>query len=125
MSTRDYLTRLASLAAGTRFDDLPLTTVAAARAVTLDTLGAICAGSRLTENARLADLAAERSGTKTATLVGRARQAEPMLAALANSRVRPRLRRRGCALSGRGRDRRSCRDSIRRVRRRTRRKGRI
>ena len=30
--------------------------VAAARAVTLDTLGAILAGSRLTENARLADL---------------------------------------------------------------------
>ena len=85
MSTHDYLSRLAGLAAGTRFDDLPATTVAAARAVTLDTLGAICAGSRLTENARLADLAAERSGNKTATLVGRARKAEPMLAALANA----------------------------------------
>ena len=84
MSTADYLTRLAALAAGTRFDDLTAATVTAARAVTLDTLGAILAGSRLSENARLANLAAERSGTRTATLVGHARQAEPMLAALAN-----------------------------------------
>jgi 2-methylcitrate dehydratase PrpD len=84
MSTRDYLTRLAGLAANTRFDALPGTTVAAARAVTLDTLGAILAGSRLAENARLADLAAERSGSRTATLVGHGRKAEPMLAALAN-----------------------------------------
>jgi 2-methylcitrate dehydratase PrpD len=84
MSTRDYLTRLAGLAASTRFDALTQTTVTAARAVTLDTLGAILAGSRLTENARLADLAAERSGSRTATLVGHGRKAEPMLAALAN-----------------------------------------
>src|SRR6266850_1104346 len=33
---------------------------------------------------RLADLVAERSGSRTATLVGHARKAEPMLAALAN-----------------------------------------
>src|SRR5688572_21208703 len=84
MSTRDYLTRLAGLAANTRFDALTPATVAAARAVTLDTLGAILAGSRLAENARLADLAAERSGSRAATLVGHGRKAEPMLAALAN-----------------------------------------
>jgi 2-methylcitrate dehydratase PrpD len=84
MSTRDYLTRLAGLAAGTRYDGLAAGTVAAARAVTLDTLGAILAGSRLAENARLADLAADRSGSRTATLVGHGRKAEPMLAALAN-----------------------------------------
>jgi len=84
MSTHDYLTRLAGLAAGTRFDALTPATVAAARAVTLDTIGAILAGSRLTENARLADLAAARSGSRTATLVGRGQRAEPMLAALAN-----------------------------------------
>jgi 2-methylcitrate dehydratase PrpD len=84
MSSRDYLTRLAGLAAGTRFDRLSAATVAAARAVTLDTLGAILAGSRLTENARLADLAADRSGSRAATLVGHGRKAEPMLAALAN-----------------------------------------
>ena len=84
MGAADYLTRLAALAAGTRFDSLPAGTVQAARAVTLDTLGAILAGSRLTENARLADLAAERSGGRSATLVGHARKAGPMLAALAN-----------------------------------------
>lgn len=85
MSTRDYLTRLAGLAARTRFDDLPAATVEAARAVTLDTLGAILAGSRLNENARLADLAAERSGSRAAMLVGHGQKAEPMLAALANA----------------------------------------
>jgi 2-methylcitrate dehydratase PrpD len=84
MSTPDYLTRLAALAAGTRFDHLTATSLDAARAVTLDTLGAILAGSRLTENARLADLAAQRSGVRTATLVGHGRKAEPMFAALAN-----------------------------------------
>jgi 2-methylcitrate dehydratase PrpD len=81
---RDYLTRLAGLAAGTRFEGLGSGTVAAARAVTLDTLGAILAGSRLAENARLADLAAERSASRAATLVGHGRKAEPMFAALAN-----------------------------------------
>lgn len=81
---RDYLTRLARLAAGTRFDALAPATVDAARAVTLDTLGAMLAGSRLPENARLADLAAERSASRAATLVGHRGKAEPMLAALAN-----------------------------------------
>jgi 2-methylcitrate dehydratase PrpD len=52
--------------------------------VTLDTLGAILAGSQLPENQRLADLASERSGHRSATLIGHARQAEPMFAALAN-----------------------------------------
>src|SRR5688572_31154103 len=85
MTTRDYLTRLAGLAAGTRFDGLSAGTLDAARAVTLDTLGAILAGSRLPENARLAALAAERSGSRAATLVGHGQQAEPMLAALANA----------------------------------------
>jgi 2-methylcitrate dehydratase PrpD len=82
--TRDYLTRLARLATGVRFDELGEATRAAARDVVIDTLGAILAGSRLDENARLADLAAERSGQRTATLIGRAGKADPMLAALAN-----------------------------------------
>lgn len=84
VEARDYLTRLARLAAGIRLDGLTATTVDAARAVTLDTLGAMLAGSRLAENARLADLAAERSASGAATLVGHRRKAEPMLAALAN-----------------------------------------
>jgi 2-methylcitrate dehydratase PrpD len=65
-SAADYLTRLARLAGRVRIDEIGL------------------AGSRLPENARLADLAAERSGLRTATIVGHARKAEPMLATLAN-----------------------------------------
>jgi 2-methylcitrate dehydratase PrpD len=84
MNSPDYLDRLARMARRVRFDDLSPATVAAAKAVVLDTLGAILAGSALPENARLADLVAERSGHRTATLVGRARKVEPMFAALAN-----------------------------------------
>ena len=83
--TGDYLDRLARLAWCVRFDDLTASTVRAAKAVVVDTLGAILAGSRLDENAKLADLAAERSGHRTATLIGRAREVEPMFAALANA----------------------------------------
>jgi 2-methylcitrate dehydratase PrpD len=85
-SDADYLDRLARLARRVRFGDLASSAVNAAKAVVLDTLGAILAGSRLEENARLADLAAERSGAgRAATLIGRARKAEPMFAALANA----------------------------------------
>jgi 2-methylcitrate dehydratase PrpD len=81
----DYLDRLARLAARTRFVELSDETVAAARHVVLDTLGAILAGSRLPENVRLARLVADRSGPRTAALIGHAERAEPMLAALANA----------------------------------------
>jgi 2-methylcitrate dehydratase PrpD len=80
-----YLDRLASLAARVRFTGLSEAVVAAAKDVVLDTLGATLAGSRLPENVRLGRLAVERSGLKTATLVGHAERAEPMLAALANA----------------------------------------
>lgn len=80
-----YLDRLARVAAHARFKELNAGTSAAARDVVLDTLGAILAGSRLGENVRLGRLAVERSGLKTATLVGHAERAEPMLAALANA----------------------------------------
>jgi 2-methylcitrate dehydratase PrpD len=80
----NYLDRLARLARRVRFEDLSDSAVVAAKAVVLDTLGAILAGSRLGENQKLADLAIERSGNRTATVLGRARKAEPMFAALAN-----------------------------------------
>lgn len=80
----NYLERLADFADVTRFDHLSERTRTAAKRVVLDTLGAIIAGSRLAENRRLAVLAAGRSGPRTATLIGHGRQAEPMLAALAN-----------------------------------------
>jgi 2-methylcitrate dehydratase PrpD len=82
--TAPYLDRLARLTERVRLDDVSPGTVAAAKAVVLDTLGAILAGSRLSENRKLAELAAERSGHRTATVIGHARAAEPMFAALAN-----------------------------------------
>ncbi len=81
----DYLDRLARLAARVRCTDLSQATVGAAKDVVLDTLGAMLAGCRLSENARLASLAAARSGPRTATLIGHAERAEPMLAALVNA----------------------------------------
>jgi 2-methylcitrate dehydratase PrpD len=79
-----YLDRLCRLAAGTRFERLSERALAAARNVVMDTLGAVLAGSRLAENARLARVVAERTGTRSATLIGHADRADPMLAALVN-----------------------------------------
>jgi len=81
----DYLDRLSRFVHDTTYPALPPPVVAAARLVVLDTLGAMLAGSRLPENARLARLVAERSGPRTAALVGHAERAEPMLAALSNA----------------------------------------
>ena len=80
-----YLDRLSRLVVATRVSDLPAATVAAAKAVTLDTIGAMLAGSRLSENRALAQLAVARSGAKTATLIGHSGRAEPMLATLSNA----------------------------------------
>jgi 2-methylcitrate dehydratase PrpD len=80
----DYLDALAGLVARTALADLPSSTVAAVRAVVLDTVGAMLAGSRRPENRRLATLAADRA-PGPATLIGHGRAAEPMFAALANA----------------------------------------
>ncbi|HMH51117.1 MAG TPA: MmgE/PrpD family protein [Candidatus Acidoferrum sp.] len=81
----DYLDQLAQFVRTTNYVSLPAPVIAAARLVLLDTLGAMLAGSRLPENARLARLVAERSGPRTAVLIGHAGRAEPMLAALSNA----------------------------------------
>ena len=81
----DYLGRLAEFVRDTTYATLPAPAIAAARLVLLDTLGAMLAGSRLPENVKLARLAAERSGPRTAVLIGHAERAEPMLAALSNA----------------------------------------
>ena len=81
----DYLDRLAQAAAGIRYEALPASTLAAARLVLLDTLGAIVAGSALPENRRLAELAAERSREGRATLLGHRMRADAFWAALANA----------------------------------------
>jgi 2-methylcitrate dehydratase PrpD len=81
----DYLDRLAHFVRDTTYATLPEPVIAAARLVLLDTLGAMLAGSRLPENAHLAALVAERSGPRTATLIGHPERAEPMMAALSNA----------------------------------------
>ena len=82
----DYLDKLASFVAKTRLEDLSETTVAAARDVVLDTLGAILAGSRLPENASFAQLVQTLSGAGHATIFGHiAGTVQPVFAALVNA----------------------------------------
>jgi 2-methylcitrate dehydratase PrpD len=81
----DYLDRLAAFVAAMRFELLPDSTVAAARLVLLDTLGAIVAGSALPENGALARLAATRVPHGAATLLGHRLKADPFWAALTNA----------------------------------------
>jgi len=80
-----YLDRLARFAHGIRLAELPASTLAAARLVLLDTVGAIVAGSAQPENARLAALAAARSPHGASTLLGRAQRADSLLATFVNA----------------------------------------
>ena len=81
----NYLDLLAEFVADTRFEDLPPDTIAAARDVVLDTLGAITAGSRLDENANFARLAAEMSGPGKASIVGHPYRVQPVWATFVNA----------------------------------------
>ena len=81
----NYLDRLSEFVADTRFEDLPPDTIAAARDVVLDTLGAITAGSRLPENANFARLAADLSGPGKSTVVGHPDRAQPVWATMVNA----------------------------------------
>ena len=82
----DYLDKLSQFVAGMRLEDLSESTLAAARDVVLDTLGAILAGSRLPENARFAQLAQTLSGAGNATLFGcPSGKVQPVFAALVNA----------------------------------------
>ena len=82
----DYLDKLARFVVDTRLEDLAPSTIAAARDVTLDTVGAILGGSRLAENANFAQLARTLSGTGHATLFGSAgNNVQPVFAALVNA----------------------------------------
>ena len=80
-----YLDQLAEFVADTRFEDLPPDTIATARDVVLDTLGAITAGSRLDENANFARLAAEMSGPGKARVVGHPHRVQPVWATMVNA----------------------------------------
>ncbi len=81
---QDYLDRLAEFVAETRFEDLPPATIAAAKDVALDTLGAITAGSRLEENANFARLALDMSGPGKASIVGHPHRVQPVWATFVN-----------------------------------------
>jgi 2-methylcitrate dehydratase PrpD len=80
-----YLDRLAGFVESLSLDALPADTVAAARLVVLDTLGAIAAGSAEPENRGLARLAAARAGRATATVIGHGPRADAFWATLANA----------------------------------------
>ena len=82
---QDYLDALSELVADTRFEDLDEDVLIASRDVTLDTLGAMVAGSRQSENAAFAKLVSKRSAPQTATLLGHGLKAEPMQATLVNA----------------------------------------
>src|SRR5262250_1572682 len=68
-----------------RFDTLPASTVAAAKLVLLDTLGAIVAGSAMPENGQLARLAAARAPHGGATVLGHRGKSDAFWAALTNA----------------------------------------
>ena len=81
----DYLDQLAEFAVNTRLEDLDGAVVAAAKNVTLDTIGAMLAGSREPENANLARLVADMGRGGRSTLLGSPAKSQAMLAALANA----------------------------------------
>ena len=81
----DYLDKLAEFVNSTRLEDLNNSTIMAAKTVVLDTLGAVLAGSQLTENSNLAQLARDLSGQGRARLIGHRGRVQPVFAALVNA----------------------------------------
>lgn len=82
---QDYLDLLAEFVVATRWEDFAPATVAAAKDVVLDTVGAILAGSRLSENANFAGLAATMGGPGKATVFGHAARVPPVWATMVNA----------------------------------------
>jgi len=81
----DYLGRLATCAANVSIGALPAATVAAAKLVLLDTIGAMVAGSAQPENVRLAALASRRSPHGLSTLLGHGLKSDALLATFTNA----------------------------------------
>ena len=81
----DYLDRLAAFVEAVDAERLSDTALRAARLVLLDTIGAMVAGSAMPENRRLAEAMQERRSRATATLVGHAGKADPLLATFVNA----------------------------------------
>ncbi len=84
MST-DYLDQLSRFTTETRLEDLEGSTVAAAKDVVLDTIGAIIAGSRWPENAAFARLAPSIGGGGRSTVLGHPDQATAPFAAMVHA----------------------------------------
>ena len=82
---QDYLDQLAEFVAELRWEDLHPSTIAAAKDVVLDTVGAIIAGGRLDENANFARLATCLSGPGNATIFGRPNRVQPVWATMVNA----------------------------------------
>ena len=81
----DYLDRLAAFVEDVSAERLSDAAMGAARLVLLDTIGAMVAGSAQPENRRLAEAMRDRRSRATATLVGHAGKADPLLATLVNA----------------------------------------
>ena len=82
---KDYLGELATCVHDTKLSRLPASTVAAAKLVLLDTIGAMVAGSALPENVRLARMAAQRSPHGLCTLAGHGLKSDSLLATFTNA----------------------------------------
>lgn len=82
---QDYLDLLAEFVADTRWEDFDPTTIAATKDVVLDTIGAMLAGSRLSENANFAGLAATMSGPGKSTVLGYGHRVQPVWATMVNA----------------------------------------
>ncbi|HJR01745.1 MAG TPA: MmgE/PrpD family protein [Methylomirabilota bacterium] len=81
----DYLDRLAAFVEDVAAERLSDAAMRAARLVLLDTIGAMVAGSAQPENRRLAEAMRDRRSRATATLVGHAGKADPLLATFVNA----------------------------------------
>ena len=82
---QNYLDQLAEMVHSLRWGDVPESAQCAAKNVVLDTIGAILAGSQLSENAAFAQLAAKLGGKGAASLFGHSTQVPALFAALVNA----------------------------------------
>ena len=97
----NYLDRLSEFVVELRWEDLHPSTIAAAKDVVLDTIGAMIAGSRLDENANFARLAASLSGPGNSTVIGHSHRVQPVWATMVNATAGVSLEMdEGCRLGG-------------------------
>ena len=81
----EYMERLSRFVSDTRLQGLDPADIAAAKAVVLDTIGAILAGSLLTENRNLAQMASKTGGSGPSTILGRQAEVQAVFATLVNA----------------------------------------